>query len=634
MRINLLIYFILLSFFHCSAKEKELVISNSSKIIRVGPYMEILQDSTNQLSINDVSKLNGFVNYNMLIPSFGLSNDNFWARFTVKNNSDHENFTFEFNKVDILTLNLYSVNGEIYSEQKINIDDQKFSGRVFLFNTIIPKGESKTFYLEFKTKWNVTFPLQIGEKKQVLYGLFNDELINGLYVGIFLIMVFYNLFLYCSIKDKSYLYYVIYIFCFLLYQLNESGYLYKYFLYKNPYLYSVLAKLFPIITSISAIYFIRNFIQSKKYIPRLDKLYNILIVLFLCNIPLIFNSKYNGIAFLSLNILSLTAAIYAFIIGAIVIAKGFKPAIFFIIAWTVLIISISQFTLSNLGILPYYAITDHSLKIGSVIEIVLLSLGLANRINVLTKEKELSQAKSLKLAEEKKAIITQQKQRLEKLVLERTKSLELKNKTIVEQHEEKSTMMREIHHRVKNNLQMINSMIRMQARYVEDPNSSEVLSKVQRRILTMAKLHEKMYQSDNLKLIDLNDYIHNIVSDLFEIHSNEKTNYSINIDSKVTFETEIILYIGLVISELVINSLKHAFPGKDGFILIELSNRTLNAFELKISDNGIGFDVEKFNSSNSLGQRLIKSFVRQLNGELFISSNEYGSSFTINFTTN
>lgn len=634
MKIKLFIFFLACTLFNGYAQKTELIITNETDIIQVGPYMEVLQDSTNALTINDVIKLDDFINHNMLIPSFGLSENTFWAKFTVKNNSNSEDFTLEFNKVDSVKLNLFSSNGEVNSEQKIKIGNQKFSGRVFLFSTKIPKQTSKTFYLEFKTNWNATFPLQIGKKKHILYKLFNDELINGLYIGIFLIMVFYNLFLYFSIKDKSYLYYVIYIFCFLLFQINESGYFYKYFLYKSPYLYSVLAKLFPIITSISAIYFIRHFIQAPKYIPKLDRFYKVLVLLFVFNLFFVFDIRYNGIAFLSLNILTLTAALYAFLIGFAVILKGFKPAIFFIIAWTILIISITQFTLSNLGVLPYFAITDHSLKIGSVIEIVLLSLGLANRINVLTKEKEISQAKSLQLAEEKKIIITQQKEKLEQLVFERTKSLELKNKTILEQHEEKSTMIREIHHRVKNNLQMINSMIRMQARYVDDKNSSEVLSKVQRRILTMAQLHEKMYQSDNLKLIDLNDYIYNIVSDLFKIHSNEKTTFEIAIDQKIVFDTEIILYLGLVVSELVINALKHAFGNRDGIILIELRQKTLNAYELKVSDNGKGFDTEKFHESNSLGQRLIKSFIRQLKGELHITSNEYGSSFTINFITN
>lgn len=633
---NIIILFFLVALKITQAQTPPVILSDASEIILIGKHTEILIDSTNHLDIDQVAKkANEFINHQKDIPAFGISKCTFWVKFDIENQIDKdENFVLEVNKIDVLTLSLYHKNkAGNFVHQQIKTEHKKYNGRLSLFNLHIPKNTVKTYYLKFKSNWSTSIPLKIATKNRLMHKLFNIEIINGMLFGIFLIMAFYNLFIYFAIRDKSYLFYVIYIFSFLLFQVNENGYFYKYFLYKSPYTYSIFAKVLSITTAIAAIYFIRSFIQAPKYIPKLDRFHFALVVLFALNLLLAVDVKFNSIAFISLNILSLITSFYALIIGFIVTLKGFKPARFFLAAWIILLICITQFTLTNLGIFPYTEVTDHLLKIGSVIEIVLLSFGLANRINVLTKENEIAQAKALQLASEKETIILNQKEELEKQVEQRTKSLQLKNETIVKQNEEKSTMMREIHHRVKNNLQMINSMIRLQTRFVEDKSSEKVLSKVQRRILTMAQLHEKMYQSENLKFIGIEDYINTIVSDLLNIHDNNKNTYKLQVDDTIEFDTETTLYLGLLISELVINALKHAFTNQYGIIAIDLKKITSHTFELKVADNGKGFTPVNFYENNSLGQRLIQNFIKQLNGNLHINSSEYGSEFIINFST-
>lgn len=192
-------------------------------------------------------------------------------------------------------------------------------------------------------------------------------------------------------------------------------------------------------------------------------------------------------------------------------------------------------------------------------------------------------------------------------------------------------MMREIHHRVKNNLQMINSMVRLQSRYINEGNAMDALKKVERRILTMAHLHEKMYQSENLKSINIQDYISNIIGDLFLIYNDDdNVEYILDIQ-KIDFKMETALYLGLLLNELIINSLKHAFlENKKGKINISLQNLKNNIYSLKVTDNGSGLNINNFSKSKSLGQRLIKNFVKQLNGELIIKNNN-GAEFNIIF---
>jgi two-component sensor histidine kinase len=329
--------------------------------------------------------------------------------------------------------------------------------------------------------------------------------------------------------------------------------------------------------------------------------------------------------------MSILGTIYAIILGISVILKGFKPAWFFIIAWFILMLSVFHFALSHIGFISYLPITDHILKIGAVIEILLLSLGLANRINVLKYETEVSQAKTLELINEKKSIIENQNIQLENMVSIRTKKLELRNQIISKKNKEKSIMMREIHHRVKNNLQMISSMVRIQSRYVENKKNQYPLKEVERRIQTMALLHEKIYQSENLVEINIKEYIESILIDLLTIYdTNNSTTYDLDI-TEFKYETETVLFLGLLINELLTNALKHALKEENnGKISVLLKNINTNTHQLVISNSGKKIIIDDFYNSKSLGNHLIKNFVKQLNGTLEIE-NKKETSFTILF---
>ena len=608
--------------------------NNSNDIVRAGKYLSILEDKTNLLEIQDVISLNTFTPSNQEIPSFGISESTFWAKLTINNNTDIEHFILEFEKITAQTLTLYykeNINNNKFTSQNISKGSKKYAGRLFILDFNIPKDKQSTIYLKFKTSWSSNFPIKIGTRDKILHRLFNEELIGGIYIGILFIMVFYNMFIYFSIKDKSYIYYVIYIFSFLLFQFNEMGYAYKYLWYLHPEQYSIAAKVLPTITTITAIIFVRDFLKTKTYSPKLDKIFNLFLIALTSMFFLVFNEAYNSIYFSVINILTLVISLYTLAVAIYIVWIGFTPAKFFLIAWSVLLLSIIQFNLSNLGFIPYYTITDHSLEIGSTIEIVLLSLGLAYRINVLKREKESSQAEALILVKEKKNIIENQNYVLENLVSERTKKLELRNEIITKKNEEKSIMMREIHHRVKNNLQMINSMVRLQSRSLDKENAKDSLKEVERRIQTMALLHEKMYQSENLASINIKDYIVDVLNDLLMIYKGDKNiTYKLDI-TKVNFNTETMLFIGLLINELITNALKHAFKAEEnGHISICLLPIENNMHQLIIKNNGAKINIEAFNNSKSLGQRLIKNFVKQLNGSLTIN-NTPNTCFTILF---
>lgn len=201
--------------------------------------------------------------------------------------------------------------------------------------------------------------------------------------------------------------------------------------------------------------------------------------------------------------------------------------------------------------------------------------------------------------------------------------------------EEKEVLLKEIHHRVKNNLQVISSLLRLQSRYITDPPILEMLQESQNRVQSMALVHEQLYQSADLSRIDFADYIHSLTSHLYQAYEGnaKRTKLLINV-TPVLLNIDTAVPCGLIINELVSNSLKYAFPGNSmGNIQIDFQNSLDNAQELclTVQDNGIGFpQTIDFRSSGTLGLRLVCSLVRQLGGNIELE-NDLGTIFIIKF---
>lgn len=204
---------------------------------------------------------------------------------------------------------------------------------------------------------------------------------------------------------------------------------------------------------------------------------------------------------------------------------------------------------------------------------------------------------------------------------------------IKESLREKEALLTEIHHRVKNNMQIISSLLNLQSQYVEgDQMAADVLKESQNRVKSMAMVHEKLYQSDNLTEIKIDDYIKRLVSDLFYSYNilQDQINPLIDVE-KIRFNMETAIPCGLIISELVTNSLKHAFPEKrKGEIRVSLKILN-NKYVLVVSDDGVGLPNElDFKKTNTLGLKLVDSLVNQVDGEIELDKS-HGAEFTIIF---
>lgn len=208
-------------------------------------------------------------------------------------------------------------------------------------------------------------------------------------------------------------------------------------------------------------------------------------------------------------------------------------------------------------------------------------------------------------------------------------------KRIKESLEEKEILLKEIHHRVKNNLQIISSLLNLQSRQIKSDHYLNIFKESQNRIKTMALVHEKLYQSKKLSLINFSNYIQSVIINLFHSYNinSDKIQLDIDIDNNISMGIDLAIPCGLIVNELISNSMKYAFPiGSEGRIYINLKKEGSN-FTMIVSDNGIGLEDDiDIENIESLGLQLVTALVKQIDGNLILD-NSNGTKFTISFNT-
>lgn len=183
---------------------------------------------------------------------------------------------------------------------------------------------------------------------------------------------------------------------------------------------------------------------------------------------------------------------------------------------------------------------------------------------------------------------------------------------------EKEVLLEEIHHRVKNNLQIMSSLFSLQARFTTDAIAQKILKDSQSRIRSMALIHEKLYHSQDLERIDFSDYLQTLTSYLSQLYATPGSSVSIVLDvATISLTMEQGIPLGILVTELVSNALKHAFPdGRSGDILVSFAKQGPESI-LTVQDNGIGLKRKPdFKKTKSLGWHLVKTLTGQLRGQL------------------
>ena len=219
------------------------------------------------------------------------------------------------------------------------------------------------------------------------------------------------------------------------------------------------------------------------------------------------------------------------------------------------------------------------------------------------------------------------------------KNLEIKRQQIDEQNEqlkkllaEKEWLLKEIHHRVKNNLQIVISLLNTQSAYLENQDALMAIQNSQHRMHAMSLIHQKLYQSDNVSMIDMSWYIYELIIYIKDCYASEK-NISFNVETeKIFLDVAQAVPMGLIVNEAINNTVKYAFPkNTKGEVNVSFKNTGQDLYQLIISDNGIGlpkdFDIDE---TESLGMNLMRGLADQLDGT-FSLENKNGLMIMVTF---
>jgi two-component sensor histidine kinase len=197
---------------------------------------------------------------------------------------------------------------------------------------------------------------------------------------------------------------------------------------------------------------------------------------------------------------------------------------------------------------------------------------------------------------------------------------------------EKEVLLKEIHHRVKNNLQVTSSLLRLQSAHIKDPVARELFVESQHRIHSMALVHEKLYQAPDLARVDMRDYTDSLAQLLARAYGTDGARIKIKLAHERLFlGIDIAVPVGLVLNELISNCLKHAFAdGRDGRIEITIDHHAGQGFTVAVADDGVGLPADlDVRRAHTLGLQLVHTLAEQLRGTIVVTRRARGTIFTL-----
>jgi diguanylate cyclase len=393
-----------------------------------GQQVEVLIDPEHKLTVQNIisQKDLNWERSNFEIPSYGFSTHTYWFRFTLPKQKNDSILELDYALLDDIfyyRLQDNKILETIHTGDKRSFSDRPIQHRAFLFP--VPASEhSSTILLKIRTSSSVQIPLMLWPDKTFFEQDQYSFVEHGVYYGIALVMILYNLFLFLRLRDSAYGFYVLYVITFAFVQLSLTGFSYQFIWPDSPdWNEKSLAVLTPLIV-VSGVVFSSNFLKLDTYHTRLNKL--------------LYIQTFIGIVISALSVflpyhtmipyaagLAIISCITILLLSYYVMLKSMhKYAIYFAAAWSVFLIGVVILAMNKFGLLPRTWVTESAAQIGSAIEIILLSFALAERLYDAMQRHFIAEKESLLVKEE--LILTQQKQNqiLESQVAMRTKDLE------------------------------------------------------------------------------------------------------------------------------------------------------------------------------------------------------------------
>lgn len=493
--------------------------------ILIGKKLLILNDSLNKYTPEQALNAANYYNSKDNVPNFDISSSTYWIKYSVVNKSRYSHILLELEYALVDTCYLYRVvDGKPVLLQAMGaaqaFNARKYKYPDFVFDVDLQQDSTADYLLKIKSSEQLLTPILLGDMQSISETQSTKDVIYGILMGILLVMMLYNCFVYISTKDRSYLYYVLYILFIGLTQITITGYSFKYLFPDSPRWFNYLIILFPSLAGVSALSFMRVFLSTRTKMPRFDKIAILVMVLYSVA-PIIRFAGNDNVSSRFIDISGLGAVFTGLSVATYLSIKKYRPAKFFLVAWLIFIVGMILFVMRNLNVLPYNGFTNYTLFIGTALEVTLLSFALADKINIFKKEKEESQAEALRQAQINERMIREQNVLLEQKVNERTVELRVANedlqKAMVDLKEAETQLVESekmaslgqltagIAHEINNPINFVTSNIKPLKRDVEI--LIDALNTIEGVGLSEAATQEKLKQINDYKLdIDF-DYL-------------------------------------------------------------------------------------------------------------------------------
>ena len=435
-KINLTLFFSFIFIFFSSSfsKAQSLILKDDTGFSNLGQHLSYFINTENKnLSIEEIVSQDFDTNW-IQNPSehlnLGYLSVPVWLKVEISNQTPIDNWQFILDMPFTDSIDFYKVSEDktIQHTQTGWLFPYHSRGEIknngFSFPLNLEANQSATYYVRVRSAYPVLLPIYVLTKQQTHQESKDSHIGYGIYFGVLLIMMLYNLVIFLIIRDLNYIYYVLTIICTFLTFAGVSGYLFKYIYPNSPEINVYFTRAAMIGIAITASIFTIKFLNLKKEFPWLYTFFVSIIILSFIAYPvnyLVWEGAINAIIKL-VSVSFLATGIYCWV-------KGNKFARFFVLAWVSYLIGGFLITLRNSGTLPINFWTSHGAEIGSALEVALISVALADRYRTIRREKNLATQKALRLEQ-------QTKEELEKKVKERTQKLNESNEELAQTNEE------------------------------------------------------------------------------------------------------------------------------------------------------------------------------------------------------
>jgi signal transduction histidine kinase len=637
-------------------------LDNQIDLKHIGKQTYYLEDPNGLLRIDDVltDKFQSqFIPCQRDDPNFSATASAYWLKFEIQKHVPG-NFYLEVGSpfIDSISVFEFDEEGQMisarYSGDDLPYEYREIKISNYLFGLDMPVNAKHTFYLRIKSVQPLFFPLRVGTLISFMESAHIEDYIQGVYFGFMMVIFLYNLFLFFTIREKIYLYYIAYILSMTLFMASIFGYLFEY-LWPNIPAINQFEVVFPGLTMITATLFTQKFLDTRNVSNILHQISHVFTIIGVMVCLLVFfNFKIAGLLLAQGGLLLM--ATYFLFLGLRSRMKGFLVANYYLIAWGALIAGIIFALLESLNFIPVMPYVN-AMQIGSGFEALLLSFALGERINTYKKQKEHAQVLALLSAQENEMLIRKQNTLLEQEVTKRTEKIAIQNEELVTLNEEKDTLMGVVAHDIRSPLNQIKGFIQLiklstsnlskdHSDYLEEMHrSADRLTQMTSQILDINAINSKGIKL-KMKIADLAE----IVKEVLKYFQIEAQNKPIKIEFEKgnghNFANVDRNYLIQILENLISNAIKFSNPKSTIFLRV-LDEKKLTKIEIEDHGPGISEEDQKNlfkqfhlltakptagESSTGLGLSIAKRYIEAMNGEIHCKSViGEGTKFVVSF---